>query len=66
MIFPDPAVQLPRCLQHRLVVQVQIADCVKAHGRINSSFISLLFAIYNTLCIKIERFFMPGDDPMYI
>ena len=26
MIFPHPAVQLPGCFQHRLIMQMQIAD----------------------------------------
>ena len=28
MIFPHPAIQLPGCFQHRLIMQMQIADRV--------------------------------------
>ena len=32
VVFPYTAVQLPRCFQHGLVMQVQVADRVKAHN----------------------------------
>ena len=32
MIFPYAVMQLPRCSQHRLIMQMQIADCVQTHS----------------------------------